>query len=410
MLPRGVLTAALLAFFSVFLAPSSSAAPADPSVVLPATLDPGTELVRVPIVGSSTCSDLTAVIEAAVQDGQDLATWITTEPGVSLPRTTTTGALPPPSNCGTRGYYTMTRFWMCGVWLSRLEFIDTQTGAVVGTLEYGVVDYSYSSNTSVNWMHQVQWDFQYATGVGQTLPQTISGRATCSGSCYVNNVDFPTQPATVGSEGDAAILNTTTATTSGAIAHSSATTYYHFTGSNGASTEGSITAPPIRCDNAVPGNINAGCAFDQYVPTMQYASSGPRAQVAAHISQAQASGLPGSAAARSFLHRLTNSTLSTKNGSTACGSPPPAPLAPAGNSCDEYPFRSTYEGAYTGGGTARTQPGCYYVVLNPSTGSSGYSICSVDAQQNSAAGSDLGGFYARNRVIDQDPFMVQVTS
>jgi hypothetical protein len=208
----------------------------------------------------------------------------------------------------------------------------------------------------------------------------------------------------------AAILNTTTtATTSGAIAHSSATTYYHFTGSNGVSTEGSITAPPIRYDNAVPENINPGCPFHQYVPTMQYASSGPRAQVAAQMAQAQAQA-SGSAASRSFLHRLTNSTLSTRNGSTACGSPPPAPLAPAGNSCDEYPFRSTYEGAYTGGGTARTQPGCYYVVLNPSTGSSGYSICSVDAQQNSAAGSDLGGFYARDRVIEQDPFMVQVTS
>jgi hypothetical protein len=52
---------------------------------------------------------------------------------------------------------------------------------------------------------------------------------------------------------------------------------------------------------------------------MRYSSSGPPGQVAAHISQAQASGLPGSAASPSFLHRLTNSTLSAKNGSTACG-------------------------------------------------------------------------------------------
>jgi hypothetical protein len=393
----------------VFAAPSSSAAPGDSSVTDPAAPDAGAELIRIPIVGTSTCDDLSGLIEAAVRDGRDLATCITTEPGVTMPRTTASGPIPPPSNCGTRGYYTMTRFWMCGVWLNQLNFIDTRSGGIVGTLEYGVIDYIYSSNTSVNFMHQIQWDFHAATGVAQTFPQTISGHATCSGSCYVNTLDFPSQPATVGRQAYATALNTTTATTSGAIAHSTATTYYHFTGSNGVSTEGSISAPRIRCDNAMPGTINTGCAFDQFVPTLQYSRSGSRAQVAAHIQQAQASGLPGSAAAGSFLHRMTNSTLSTKNGSTACGSPPPAPLAPAGNSCDEYPFRSTLEGAYTGGGTARTQAGCYYVIVNPSTGSSGYSICSVNLDQNRNAGADLGGFYTRNRVIDRDPFMVEIT-
>ncbi|GAA3166333.1 hypothetical protein GCM10010531_18680 [Blastococcus jejuensis] len=401
--------AVLLVLLSPFAAPSTSAAPVDPAVPAPIALDPGVEAVRVPMVAWSTCSDVPALIADAIQAGRDLAACITAEPGVALPKTTAGGPIPPPSNCGTQGYYTMTRFWMCGVWLNRLNFIDTRTGAIVGTLEYGVVDYIYSSNTSVNFMHQVQWDFHAATGVGQTLPQTISGRASCTGNCYVNTLDFPSQPATVGRQAYATALNTTTATTSGAIAHSSATTYYHFTGSNGTSTEGSITAPRIRCDNAMPGTINTGCAFDQFVPTMQYSRSGSRAQVAAHIQQAQASGLPGSASARSFLHRLTNSTLTTKNGSTACGSPPPAPLAPAGSSCDEYPFRSTYEGAYTGGGTARTQAGCYYVIVNPSTGSSGYSICSVNLDQNRNAGADLGGFYTRNRVINADPFMVEIT-
>ena len=48
------------------------------------------------------------------------------------------------------------------------------------------------------------------------------------------------------------------------------------------------------------------------------------------------------------------------------------------------------------------------MILNPSTGSSGYSICSVDGAQNAGAGSDFGGLYMRNRVIDRDPFMVQV--
>jgi hypothetical protein len=304
----------------------------------------------------------------------------------------------------------MTRFWICGVFLSRLTFIDTRTGATVGTLEYGFVDYSYSSNNIANWMHQVQWDFHGATGAGLTYPQTISGRATCGPSCYLDTLDFPTQSAAVGRQASAQALNTTTATTAGAIGRSRATTYWHFNGANGQSTEGWITAPEIRCDNAVPGNIGPGCVFEGYVPTLQYSRSGTRGQVAAHIAAAQASGLPGSGAGGSYLHRLTNSAQITNNRTTACGSPPPAPFAPAGNGCDEYPFASTYEGAFTGGGAARTQAGCHYVLVNQSTGSSGYSICSVNSSQNSAAGSDLNGFYVRNRVIDRDSFRVQVTA
>lgn len=304
----------------------------------------------------------------------------------------------------------MTRFWICGVFLSRLTFYDTRTGAVVGTLEFGIVDYSYSSNNIQNWMHQVQWDFHSATGAGLTYPQTISGRAACGPNCYLNTLDFPTQSAAVGRTASAQALNTTTATATGAIGRSRATTYSHFTGANGQSNEVAIIAPEIRCDNAVPGNIGPGCVFEDYVPTLQYAQSGARSQVAQHISQAQASGLPGSGAAGAYLHRLTNGTQVNNNRNTACGSPPPAPLAPTSNSCDEYPFASTYEGAWTGGGAARTQAGCYYIIVNPSTGSSGYSVCSVDGPQNSAAGSDLNGFYLRNRVIDRDAFKVQITA
>jgi hypothetical protein len=44
------------------------------------------------------------------------------------------------------------------------------------------------------------------------------------------------------------------------------------------------------------------------------------------------------------------------------------------------------------------------------TGPTGYSVCMINATQNSTGGSVLNSqFYAPNRVIDRDPFYVSVT-
>ncbi len=121
------------------------------------------------------------------------------------------------------------------------------------------------------------------------------------------------------------------------------------------------------------------------------------------------------------LHRLTDSVLINKNGSKACPTGvawSPRPQTPFVHQCDEYPFRSTKEGAYTGGGRARTFDWCQVtlrpVVEGPSgTGSStggfgpGYSICMIDQEQSVAAGNMLGTFYLDNRIIDNDEFYVR---
>lgn len=59
--------------------------------------------------------------------------------------------------------------------------------------------------------------------------------------------------------------------------------------------------------------------------------------------------------------------------------------------CDEYPFRSTYEGAA-------------YSEING--GSVGYSAMPIDLTQNRRAGADLGVFYNNQRILDNDPFFV----
>ena len=91
-------------------------------------------------------------------------------------------------------------------------------------------------------------------------------------------------------------------------------------------------------------------------------------------------------------------------------------------SCDEYPFRSTYQGA------ASHAYGRTFTILNWNTGqppfvcqvpwlqprrqgdSGGYSACMVPIAENSGGGSDLNVFYINNRVIDRDQFTVRVVA
>lgn len=92
-----------------------------------------------------------------------------------------------------------------------------------------------------------------------------------------------------------------------------------------------------------------------------------------------------------------------QNGDTAC---PSSLQRPDGYQCDEYPFRSTYNGAYTsGGGQARSQSWCQ--MPDPErTGPTGWSRCFILAGQNQSAGGILGGFYGSERILDGDAFQV----
>ena len=62
-----------------------------------------------------------------------------------------------------------------------------------------------------------------------------------------------------------------------------------------------------------------------------------------------------------------------------------------GDSCDEYPFASTYQGA------AFVGPGRY-------------STAHVPSDQNKQAGSDRNGFFLTQRIINGDPFYALITT
>lgn len=167
-----------------------------------------------------------------------------------------------------------------------------------------------------------------------------------------------------------------------------------------------LRTPAVRCDRVF---APAGCvAMKDYAPWMNFDSNGPYPQVAGHIKKAQAAGLPGSFASKRPLRRMTNTRIARINRAVAC----PRPWRPptSNETCDEYPFASTYEGAATGPGVPIGLPGCNVPLHPPSFGEiPSYSPCFIDGKQNSNAGSQvMQPFYRTNRLLDRDRFYVNV--
>lgn len=97
----------------------------------------------------------------------------------------------------------------------------------------------------------------------------------------------------------------------------------------------------VRCDNALPGaSGEVGWVNLQAVPVISYSLTGPWPEVAQHIKDAQATGLPGKYGTNDYLTRLTDRKKVRGNRGKACPSAAILPRPP-GKSCDEYPFAST---------------------------------------------------------------------
>lgn len=130
---------------------------------------------------------------------------------------------------------------------------------------------------------------------------------------------------------------------------------------------------PVRCDNVISANV--GCVNPRFRPVLYSMNSLPN--IKANILNQMAKGAP------SWLTRLTDPTQIAANRNVFC---PPSIPRPAGKSCDEYPFASSYEG----GGSS---PG-------------GYAM--VPESENNSQGGLLSSFYSSNRVLDGDGYIVDV--
>jgi hypothetical protein len=403
-----VLLAAVPVSSVLVAAPAAAAQPAIPITAQHTTATaPHALAARARTARSSAgCATVTASSARATlaRTGRDtLACVDTTAPNAAPPtRGVRANVLPAPDWCG-RGQWLADRTNACAVsgWTLTVYRIDSNGNrTTIGQLTGNEVDYAYTSVDSSSFAFQVS--IQPLGGWGAIGGTSANGSAICSGACTLGSVNFPTQAVTINSMINGDSFYNTTATAPGAVGTAASAYSWWFSNPAWQYPAGLQTSPPqYRCDNATPGKTGAGCVFPAYTPYVTYSLSGSYSQLARHIQTAQGSGLP------SILNRVTDRSLVDANRATACpGSYP----RPAGLSCDEYPFASSYQGAAFTGGGPRTWDWCQVDIGQPgSTGGSGYSVCMIDQVQNREGGSVvLAPFYSGNRVIDHDPFGVYI--
>jgi hypothetical protein len=108
------------------------------------------------------------------------------------------------------------------------------------------------------------------------------------------------------------------------------------------------------------------------------------------------------------LHRLMNQTRIDANHRASvavCEDVWGVGYASGGLDCDEYPFKSTYEGSKVS--TTPTTDNCGGVV--PITSDWHGSARVIDAAQNQVGGTRLASFYGANRILDCDAFTIGTT-
>ncbi|MEV0401068.1 NucA/NucB deoxyribonuclease domain-containing protein [Actinoallomurus sp. NPDC050550] len=148
----------------------------------------------------------------------------------------------------------------------------------------------------------------------------------------------------------------------------------------------SRAATRIRCDDLIEGR-KAGCVVPDYIPTMTTMAKLPKiAKNIRGIQKRGGYGVPGDKARA--LHHITDEAQQRRNREAMCGRRHTGPR-PAGKSCDEYPFASAREGGGTVGGMG-----------------SGWAW--VPAKEQNSQGGLISGFYNADRVLDGDPFYVEV--
>ncbi|MFF4219718.1 RICIN domain-containing protein [Streptomyces nondiastaticus] len=180
------------------------------------------------------------------------------------------------------------------------------------------------------------------------------------------------------------------------------------------------TSFPLRWDNAPEIQTKNGGAIFANAPTLHYsaAAGAPEKGVAEHIKKAftdpaatipKISGkvIPGSNLAHP-LHRLYSDTKRRdRNGAVAIAACKKyygddyakASIPGKDAECDEFPFRTTMEGAAQ-----------YELDPARASGPGNYSALPVIDGENRAGGILLSGFYTKNRVIEgyDDPFTVDI--
>jgi hypothetical protein len=259
---------------------------------------------------------------------------------------------------------------------------------VIGTGDIEALHWDKLNPLSRTWTDGVQVTMSNMTGVVASAATTGDVTLGCA-ECHASEPSPPflfeegvpiTHEFTVSSPGKAIAATTQTPTLSVDNADAE----------NGAASA-DLHAVFARCDSEdiFGGSPTSGCVNDLFKPTFEISATGAAKEVAEHIAKAQSDpkkghwGLEGHGKP---LSRTTNQAQIRANRNAACPSRRKPPKK--GLSCDEYPFASTHEGAAS---------------------NSEFSWAWVALAQNTLAGRELGLFYKKNRILNDDEFWVAVT-
>lgn len=319
---------------------------------------------------------------------------------------TSSSALTPvstPAACASNTTEKNTRTTACinRNWAVDLYKIVNRVPIWAGTAYGTMQTYIYMTPTSNFLINQTTLTTK---GISGALKPMVTGKFWCSGKCDAARGSMSLRALKVGKVVAIGSVEPNHAT--GARGNTTTNWSFTVTAPTAVSNTATVTAFSLnaRCDNRFKGVAGKGCIVPSNVPALSYSTSSTKhGQVATHIKKALASGLEASSASN-YLVRTTDATAIAANGRAACPSTLPKRT---GYSCDEFPFRSTTQGA-AAGGKARVPSGCWYAAVAGS-GKVGYSRCNVNATQNSSAGGTLSAFYNANRVHGGDKFYVKIT-
>ncbi|MFJ8745769.1 hypothetical protein ACIRL2_41230 [Embleya sp. NPDC127516] len=320
--------------------------------------------------------------------------------------------LPLPSWCANTdhmdGAWWFTRRDACRMTTATYTVVDAQTGALLGSMEYYQVEYANIPTSGLDTGYQITITPFRVKDLG--LPTTLAAYGTCTQLCNLS--PNPVPKALVLHQGttvDYRVTATTSAPGARGVAWAEVDVRMYPPGGVGvrSSIEKSLG---IRCDNQLIGITGAGCVFGGYEPLFyldtDQADNPTYWLNALNVNWALYTGLP------SKLTRHGDTAKSKQNGDRACPGGDPY-IRPPGYECDEYPFRSTEEGAATSGTpfAPRTWNWCQLnwpntPIVNSYVGPEGWARCNIPEGQNDEGGAALKTFYGNERVLAGDKFNV----
>ncbi|GAA4473115.1 hypothetical protein GCM10023170_093850 [Phytohabitans houttuyneae] len=357
-------------------------------------------------LGGSAAAAPAAVCGESVAAGETVGCLTITGSSTMAAKTGVSAAVPP--GCGANSWTLTSRLGACQWFTGVYSVVQVQVpnNILVGEIYFSVVSVVGTRGSAGDYWHQT-FEYDPEMAWGYVAPTELVPFGECFQACsYMGTTPVLRGPALASASG------TQLFSTSGPLggtwpARSDFGFYFYHPGTvNQVTNTLWLNYPGHRCDNALPGyQTRPGCVQAGWQPTLSI-SQARYPNYFNHIASSQTVGTP------KVLTRTTDDAIQSLNRTISCGQ---STGLPAGYTCDEYPFASTWEGAGMRPGgftmsvhTKRLDIECHvgWLPKHTQTTNRSWSACMIPAIENSTGGGDLGEFYRVNRVLNRDAFTV----